>query len=287
LSDLKKFSVVMVSRGRPEGLSCALESLYLTAADKDNLELIVGIDDDDHQTLEHIAKHPVPAARFVVGPRDVTFHQTLNRLADQARGDYLVGFGDDYEAVTFGWDQIASAQANHFALGEVLMAWRDPGQPGFPTLYMVPRAWLAFKPFANGLFPYWWSDTEWDEIARYAGLYVQPDIHVTQPGGRGRTYGLRDLNFWRDLFQRLRPEREAIADRIIARCLPDWAHAAALQAREDRRLLHIIKLMQFDYPEITAEFEAHQSGAGHKRYSEARALAEQVLQNLLAQEGSA
>ncbi len=284
MAGILKFSVVMVSRGRPEGLLRAVESLHLMAENRDALEIIVGIDQDDAHTIDFIKANEFPPVRFVIAERAMNFHHTLNTLAKTAKGDYLCGFGDDYMAVTFGWDRLASQTAHLFARSEVMMAWHDPGQPGFPTLYMVPRAWLQFKTFANALFPYWWSDTEWDEIARYAGLFVQPDIHVEMPSGRGRTQGLRDLDFWRDLFQRLRPEREAVADRVIARCLPDWAQMAAHQARMDRRTLHIIKLLQFEYPEVAADFEANQSGAGHPRYGECKAVAEQVLQRLIVGE---
>jgi hypothetical protein len=103
------FSLLCPSRERPEGLQRMLESLQKTIGQKDQVEILIAIDEDDIVNQTFLTRQ---LARFK--DLDIHIHQRprsefLNRdyynwLAAKAKGDYLWASGDDLVYLVDGWD---------------------------------------------------------------------------------------------------------------------------------------------------------------------------------------
>jgi hypothetical protein len=121
MSDID-FSIVLASRERVGLLENLLNSIHNTTNLKDRVEVLVGVDDDDQQTLHFTRRFELPMVRFVVRPRSEKLNEDyLNYLyRNFSRGRYLVVCNDDCLFSTPGWDDIARQR-----LGEYLADKRD------------------------------------------------------------------------------------------------------------------------------------------------------------------
>ena len=128
-------SVCFCSRGRPDALREATDSLLREAARPDRVEIIVGIDPDDEATAAGSYMHQV---RLWTAPERYGYtqlHRYLNQLAAQARGEWCMWFNDDMRMMTPGWDKVITDHrpailwpyANHVSHANICPAW--------------PRAW--------------------------------------------------------------------------------------------------------------------------------------------------
>lgn len=104
-------SILIATRGRPEGLFKSVESLFNTAKNKTCFEIIFKIDEDDEPTLkmvESMEKIPALSIKKIISPRGrgyPDFHHWINYLSFIARGDWLFLFNDDALMTTMGWDE--------------------------------------------------------------------------------------------------------------------------------------------------------------------------------------
>lgn len=98
-------SILIPSRGRPADLARAIGSFLYNAHDSSNIEVFVGLDSDDNETLANLPQ--IPGVVFVVGGRSRGYedlHLHLNRMAKLATGEWLVFPNDDTFMRTEGWD---------------------------------------------------------------------------------------------------------------------------------------------------------------------------------------
>lgn len=104
-------SILFPTRGRPEGLLKALDSLWSLARDKSLIEFIYWADDDDFSTvsiLRRLQETPGFPIRGFVCPRGRGYHDMhhwVNAMAQKARGDWLIIWNDDAVMKTQDWDQ--------------------------------------------------------------------------------------------------------------------------------------------------------------------------------------
>lgn len=105
-------SVLIPSRGRPDGLRDAVESLILNASSPDNVEILVAIDPDDGpvhtKAIELEKRHSASTIRVMVTPERYGYAQLYryyNALAERAKGDWLLLFNDDALMTTQDWDE--------------------------------------------------------------------------------------------------------------------------------------------------------------------------------------
>ena len=142
-------SVLLPTRGRREVLKSSLESLISKATDPENVELLLGIDDDDEGAREYIEQEIAPMLReYRVECRANIFkplgyenlHVYVNTLAGNASGDWLFFWNDDGIMVTDGWDDIIRSYTGQFKL----LAPRDnhDGHP-YAIFPIVPRDWYT------------------------------------------------------------------------------------------------------------------------------------------------
>ena len=142
-------SVLLPTRGRREVLKSSLESLISKATDPENVELLLGIDDDDEGAREYIEQESAPMLReYRVECRANIFkplgyenlHVYVNTLASNASGDWLFFWNDDGIMVTDGWDDVIRSYTGQFKL----LAPRDnhDGHP-YAIFPIVPRDWFT------------------------------------------------------------------------------------------------------------------------------------------------
>ena len=127
--------MLLPSRGRPKALAETVTGLLDLAVDPDGIEILVAADPDDTATqtaaLPHQA-HVWTAAERYGYPQ---LHEYVNRLAEQADGDWLMLWNDDARILTAGWDAIIREQ-------QPSVLWPHSNDiPTCNTFPIWPRAW--------------------------------------------------------------------------------------------------------------------------------------------------
>lgn len=98
-----RISVLCPTRGRPEKLRTSVASLLDNADNPGQAEILLAVDPDE----AHL-EFPEPALVWAA-PRRYGYqslHEYYNRLADRARGDWLMVWNDDAVMYTPGWDTV-------------------------------------------------------------------------------------------------------------------------------------------------------------------------------------
>ena len=112
---MKKISVLLATRDRPELLEKSIDSLLLNVSDSENVDILLGIDNDDEKTLEFVqtdAFQNKMQDEYIVDVQAVLFdrmgyknlHQYMNMLWGQANGEWLMLWNDDAVMETKDWD---------------------------------------------------------------------------------------------------------------------------------------------------------------------------------------
>lgn len=98
-------SALIPTRMRPENLTRSISSLLDLAAEPDDVEIMLGMDDDDPRRGDY--KYPDKCV-VRVGPRRgyQGLHHYYNDLAAHCRGDFIMLWNDDTEVLTQGWDAL-------------------------------------------------------------------------------------------------------------------------------------------------------------------------------------
>ena len=215
-----RIALLLPSRGRPDKLRRAVESVSATAARPGDVVVVIGVDDDDEQTLNLVRTYrPNVAVIWSVGPRELTLGRLNNRLATLDHGcDILSVFADDNVMATQDWD-------NHFRFACSLMpkgygtAWAIDGvyhhtdrcTAPIITRSMMNRLGFFLPPW----FPFWFGDIWLEEMGTYVACRLPIAARVDLPDGRGATQNIRDLAFWGTFFQETRRLRLALANQMI------------------------------------------------------------------------
>lgn len=124
---MKKISVLLATRDRPELLEKSIDSLLLNVSDSENVEILLGIDNDDEKTLEFVqtdAFQNKMQDEYNVDVQAVLFdrmgyknlHQYMNMLWGQANGEWLMLWNDDAVMETKDWDLEIGKFDDDFAL---------------------------------------------------------------------------------------------------------------------------------------------------------------------------
>lgn len=128
-------SVLLPSRGRPKALTESVGDLLELADKPSTVQVLVAADPDDiaTQTVDLPQQAQVWTAPERYGyPR---LHEYVNRLAEQADGDWLMLWNDDARMLTAGWDTIVSE------LPPGVLWPRSNDIPTCNTFPIWPRTW--------------------------------------------------------------------------------------------------------------------------------------------------
>ena len=152
-------SVIIPSRGRPDKLARCIQSLGFHT----NIEVLVGLDDDDPELQRNRAAMP---CFHVIGPRHRTLGALVNTLAAKATGKYLFFLGDDYVIEQPDWPQRILDAAAKLPNDIGVLYPRCKFHKNFANLPIISRKhYEALGYFMSPIFPYWFIDTWHDEVS--------------------------------------------------------------------------------------------------------------------------
>tara|TARA_R110000824_G_scaffold280251_2_gene468391 strand:+ start:1178 stop:1909 length:732 start_codon:yes stop_codon:yes gene_type:complete len=116
LGHLKKFTIILNSRGRFLYLENLLNSIKNTTSNLSDIEVLISCDiDDDSTTIfwqNNSSLWPFAALEFI--PRERNLHIRLNNLARRANGKYIFVLNDDCEILNSNWDAKAYQALEYF-----------------------------------------------------------------------------------------------------------------------------------------------------------------------------
>ena len=141
-------SVLLPTRGRRELLKKSVKTLVDKANQKDKIEILFGIDEDDAGLQEFIKEdmapyfneHKIEARASVFKPLGYeNLHIYVNTLAGAATGEWLFFWNDDCLMVSEGWDDVIRQYDGQFKL----LGPKDnhEGHP-YAILPIVPKDWF-------------------------------------------------------------------------------------------------------------------------------------------------
>ena len=137
----KLVSVLLPSRGRPQGLLHAVSSLIAKCDNPSCVEILIRLDDDDDSGTQDAAGWlqsvflETTAIEVITGPRRGGYgslHEFVDEMCAVAHGDFLFLFNDDLTMDTQGWDTEIARFRDEFCV----LSWR-----------------ISPNPFAKNLFP--------------------------------------------------------------------------------------------------------------------------------------
>lgn len=112
------FSIVLASRERSQLLVGLLASLEETTTDKDKIEVLIGIDDDDPESQDarvHLTKKHSFAKFFSRTRSNMLNRDYINWVYDNnGSGKYVIVCNDDAAFRTVGWDTIILENLNNY-----------------------------------------------------------------------------------------------------------------------------------------------------------------------------
>jgi GT2 family glycosyltransferase len=217
-------SLLCPSRGRPQLCKRMLQSAYATAANRDGVESLVLVDEDDPHLDEYCRL--LPESRVIKGARHSGVARAFNALSGLASGDILFTAPDDLMFRTAGWDSIVREIVDRYADGIVVAVpydGREGAQGERCTHWFTTRRWVErVGNFVEERYEHFYCDTHVADIAARSGrLVFMPEVlieHMHPKYGKGQwddTYKLKRKNGMssRDKarYRELEPERARIA----------------------------------------------------------------------------
>jgi len=155
-------SVLLPTRGRKEPLLNSIKSLLDLADKPDQIELLLGMDNDDLEHIEYVQKEILPnfpnASLFQfnrLGYKKLNMY--VNTLAGLSKGHWIFVWNDDAIMQTKGWDTIIHSYNSH----------------PMPLLRTIVAGMLT-HPFS--IFPI--IKRKWYEIVGAVSLYTHVDRFV-------------------------------------------------------------------------------------------------------------
>jgi hypothetical protein len=174
-------SIILPTRGRTSGaLQASIKSLLETAHDPSRIEIMLGVDDDDRDTIEWVNNE---AADFVkpyncackakvfkpLGYTKLNIY--VNLLAHASSGQWLFLWNDDALMQTQDWDKVVRSYDGQFKL----LAPKDNHDHPFAIFPLIPTDWFVLCDA--------WSinaqnDTWVSVIAKMCGIFERIDIEI-------------------------------------------------------------------------------------------------------------
>jgi hypothetical protein len=109
-----KFSILLNTRERVPYLENLLRSLTVKTKIPQDIEVLINYDNDDLSSDNFSQNKFNLNVKFFKNPRPYSLHSTINLMAKQAKGQYLIGVNDDIEFITKDWDEIILKKIEFF-----------------------------------------------------------------------------------------------------------------------------------------------------------------------------
>lgn len=168
-------SLLVPTRGRPDGLWNLLLSAYETATHPKRIEIVAYVDDDDPDREEYFENDHV---KWVLGPR-IVLSEMWNKCYEAASGEILMHCGDDIVFRTAGWDAIVREKFDEYEDKIVIVHGDDvsPNTDALATHGFLHRRWVeTVGYFVPPYFSSDWNDVWLTEVADEIGRRVKVPI---------------------------------------------------------------------------------------------------------------
>lgn len=154
-------SVILPTRKRLRWLQETLDSLYESAANPEEIEVLLGMDSDDKETQNGIKSYleKYKAVRIIefepVGYQNL--HIYVNGLAKEARGSYLLLWNDDARMQTKRWDEVVRLTV---AKQSTPLVYQLRSNHNADIFALVPHRWYEVLGHLSQAAPYdsWIND---------------------------------------------------------------------------------------------------------------------------------
>lgn len=278
-----KLSVCIASRGHPQDLLTVIKSIDDRVVDPANTTISVALDSDD-------GSNPEPPSikcelRWSVAEREDSLGAKYNRAQLNGQADWYILGADDNLFVTDGWDETIRKHASLYGTEPGLVYFgRLDGT--LPTQMAIPHSFVQYQGFLfPPYWPFWFHDTWIDEIGHLTSRILWAPVHIQEIGGRGKTRGLRDVIFWAEFFETLRPIREEIAQRISANHNPPWLQLEIEQKLEIYRKFFAARTYRLRDKDTAVSFERRMSVDApiSERYLRIKSKAEAIVAEIKQQ----
>ena len=273
-----RLTLCIASRGRPVDLLATIAEIDKRIAKPYETTISVALDDDDTSNPEppHTRAHLV----WSIARREDSLGAKYNRAAANAKADAYVLGADDNIFMADGWDDAIREKMLLFSHGFGFVYFgRLDGT--LPTQMAIPRHLLDEQGFLfPENWPFWFHDTWVDEIAHKSGRILWADIPVKELNDRGKSRGLREVKFWAELFEALRPSREMTAETLSRKYNPAWLQTQLSQRTDILRAFFTNRTFRLRDPGSAHEFERRMSfdAPADERYLRIKARAHALMQ---------
>jgi hypothetical protein len=235
-----KIAYVMATRGRPHQALACVEIARMLASGKHDVEYVLAIDSDDVTApqIRHLRHCTVSEASRPLCPPEA-----WNRAIKATDADVYLHTCDDAVVIVDNWDATLAQLPGLPGPNRLLMAANNLGCPNVPTMFMASREWidLVDGELLDPLFPFWFSDTAAAELWSLVTGEPFPIAMGFQILTKGQqpNPGLRDMDFWWQVYAARRRDRLAKAAEIRAKLgMPLPATLGAMIKRFEERDRH-------------------------------------------------
>lgn len=205
-----RIGIILPTRNKPHLLRACIESFRHLASDGNDVKFFVRADNDDNVYYRHVKLNAEEDVHFVLGEPLIPTMKVLEIVDSpyfkEFDPDVHVLMSDDVLPLTFHWDSVISAAVKS---GEDAFCWEEAGDPHNTGYIVLSKKYvLAMPSYLTTWFPFWFSDTWRAEVHLMAFGKPMPIIHNLKLGGRrGKTHGMKDIEFWFKFFAKTRIDR--------------------------------------------------------------------------------
>jgi hypothetical protein len=194
--NLSKVLIKIPSRGRPERLIKALDSIFMNVADVDNILVSCTLDEDDETVNNESFRQKIAEYKNTTiewGLSNSKIH-AVNRSVPESGWDIIVIGSDDIYFNLYGFDQhIRSEMFRHFPDGDGYLHFKekDSGEV-LNVMTVIDRKYYdrfnyIYHPDYVSLF----ADNEQFEVAKMLGRYVYLSYEIMEH--RNPAYGYKGM----------------------------------------------------------------------------------------------
>jgi hypothetical protein len=175
-----RIAVILPTRGRTAALTRSLVGLLEKAADLDQIQVLLGLDNDDAVGIEHFQESLQPQLdNMGVAYTAMTFepmgysrlNEYINKLSENSSADWIFFWNDDAVMESESWDLEIVKHTGEFKL----LAVHTHNDHPYSIFPIVPRAWLDV---IGHLSLHSMTDAWLSQIAYCVDIWERIDVHV-------------------------------------------------------------------------------------------------------------
>lgn len=266
------------------------ETVHKTVANSTvaTTRVVIGFDEDEF-TKDRLSVMNSEKIVCTVDPREDSLGAKYERCAQAYQADLFVIAKDHIAITTPGWDAILSEYAALFTDGIGFLHFgKEPNGEDLPAMIAVTKKTVELAGFGLMVphYPFWWGNTTWDEIGWMTERVLYAPVEVDYPSGfppRNR----RDIAYWAEFFDKTRPLRCRVADKLISTMSePPHRRRHLKQTRNKWIALFKQRNAALRDPAFAGNIETQGSVAEpmDARHERLKANAERILKDMVSQE---